>query len=276
MKYPIFTDKDLKAYQDDGYVIIRNMFREKEVNLMLEAYDNDKSLQESSFDLNDASALKTKLSLWFNWGKDVYGAHMRSERLLNGVRKILGQEVALYHTKFMQKEPKIGGAWEWHQDYGYWYKNGFLFPDMLSVMIAVTSANKENGCLQVIKGTHKLGRIEHLFKGAQNGADQERVEACLDQGMELVYVELQPGDTLFFHSNLLHRSDANKSDKARFSIISAYNRCGNAPYKEGEPEASYKPVSTLPDSFILENGPVGLGQTAGFLDPNNDIALQKK
>ena len=28
----------------------------------------------------------------------------------------------------MQKEPKVGGAWEWHQDYGYWYKNEFLFP----------------------------------------------------------------------------------------------------------------------------------------------------
>ena len=64
----------------------------------------------------------------------------------------------------MQKEPKVGGAWEWHQDYGYWYKNEFLFPDqMISVMVAITKANKENGCLQVIKGSHKLGRIEHGF-----------------------------------------------------------------------------------------------------------------
>jgi hypothetical protein len=29
----------------------------------------------------------------------------------------------------MQKEPRVGGAWEWHQDYGYWYKNGFLYPE---------------------------------------------------------------------------------------------------------------------------------------------------
>ena len=274
MTYKTFTDEHLKRYQEDGYVIVPKMFQEEEVNLMLEAYSNDKNLQQSSFDLNDASKFKTKLSLWYNWGDDVYGAHMRSERILNGVKKILGDEVALYHTKFMQKEPKIGGAWEWHQDYGYWYKNGFLFPDMMSVMIGVTEANKANGCLQVIKGTHKFGRIDHIFKGEQNGAEDERVQACLDRGMELVYVELQPGDTLFFHSNLLHRSDANTSDKARFSIISAYNKCSNVPFKDDEPESTHKPVTALPDSYILENGAVGLAQSAGFLNPDDDKALQ--
>ena len=27
--------------------------------------------------------------------------------------------VCHYHFKLMKKEPKVGGAWEWHQDYGY-------------------------------------------------------------------------------------------------------------------------------------------------------------
>ena len=50
--------------------------------------------------------------------------------------------VCHFHSKLMQKEPKVGGAWEWHQDYGYWYKNEFLFPEqMMSVMIAITDAN---------------------------------------------------------------------------------------------------------------------------------------
>lgn len=270
-----FTEKDLQNYNKDGFVIIRELFRETEVALMLDAYNNDTSLQQSSFDLNDKTDNKTKLSLWYNWGEDVYGAHMRSKRLLDGVKMILGEEVALYHTKFMQKQPKVGGAWEWHQDYGYWYKNGFLFPDMLSVMIAVTEANIENGCLQVIKGSHKLGKIDHAFSGKQVGADEERVNACLDKGMELIHVELKPGDTLFFHCNLLHRSDANTSNYPRFSIISAYNNCDNKPFKEGEPESAYKPVSALPDEFILEQGAIGLSESAGFLNPSKDRALQK-
>ena len=85
---------------------------------------------------------------------------------------------------------------EQHQDYGYWYQNGCLFPDMGSAFIAVDPNTRANGCLQVLKGSHKMGRIEHGRYGDQTGAKRE-----------LVYVELDPGDTLFFHSNLLHRSD---------------------------------------------------------------------
>ena len=47
------------------------------------------------------------------------------------------------------KDAKVGGAWAWHQDYGYWYQNGILFPNLCSVMIAVDKATEENGCMQV-------------------------------------------------------------------------------------------------------------------------------
>jgi ectoine hydroxylase-related dioxygenase (phytanoyl-CoA dioxygenase family) len=129
----------------------------------------------------------------------------------------------------MQKEPRVGGAWEWHQDYGYWYKNQFLFPDqLLSVMISLTKANKENSCLQVIRGSHKMGRVNHGFAGEQVGADMVMVNNAL-QTMELVYAELEPGDALFFHPNTLHRFEANLSDKPRWSIISCYSSQFNWP-----------------------------------------------
>jgi hypothetical protein len=96
----------------------------------------------------------------------------------------------------------------------------------MSVMVALTEANKENGCLQVIKGSHKLGRVNHGFAGEQVGADMVMVENAL-KTMELVYCELEPGDALFFHSNLLHRSAANLSDRPRWSIIACYNSQSN-------------------------------------------------
>ena len=102
-----FTAEHLRAYEQDGFTIVRNMFSEEEVGLMLEAYDHDVTLQDAAFDLNDKSSFKTKLSLWYNWGDDVYGAHMRSERLLSGVKAVLGEEIALYHIKFMQKKYKV-------------------------------------------------------------------------------------------------------------------------------------------------------------------------
>ncbi len=59
-------------------------------------------------------------------------------------------------------------------------------------------ATKENGCLQVIARSHELGRIDHTLTGQQAGADMERVQEIL-KVLPLVYVEMQPGDVLFFH-----------------------------------------------------------------------------
>src|SRR5438105_4986324 len=66
--------------------------------------------------------------------------------------------------------------------------------------------------------------------GDQTGADPERVENAL-KIMERVYVELEPGDVLFFHSNTLHASDQNKSRQPRWSFICCYNTRHNNPYK---------------------------------------------
>ena len=59
-----------------------------------------------------------------------------------------------------------------------------------------------------------MGRIEHGFAVEQVGASQHYVDLAL-KSMDLVYVEINAGDALFFHSNLLHRLEANLSEKAR-------------------------------------------------------------
>ena len=131
----------------------------------------------------------------------------------------------------IMKEPRVGGAWAWHQDYGYWYQNGVLFPLLTSASIAVDAATKENGCLQVLKGSHLAGRVEHVLTGEQAGADMDRVNE-LAQRCELVYLEMQPGDAVFFDCNLLHRSDQNRSENPRWSLICCYNAARNDHYKE--------------------------------------------
>lgn len=268
MNYKKFTQEHLNSYQEDGYVIIRDFFSRDEVALLLETYKKDKLIKESAINVDDNSGLNTKLTLWYNAGDDIYGAFSKSERVVDGLEMIFGDKPALYHTKFMQKEPKVGGAWEWHQDYGYWYDNGFLLPEMLSVMVALTKANKENGCLQVLKGSHKIGRINHASTGEQVGADMKRVRAAA-KTMELVYVELEPGDTLYFHGNLLHRSDANKSDNARFSLISAYNLASNKSFMN-EPAASHTPIEKVANEMIMKIGARGVQESADFLSKKRD------
>jgi hypothetical protein len=249
----MITEKEKQAYQQDGFVIERNVFSSEEIDLLY-SIATDESVVSNAFDLNDLTGKKTKLTLWFTAGDDSFGLMSRSERIVKGVQTLLGEgEVCHFHSKVMQKEPRVGGSWEWHQDYGYWYKNGFLFPEaMISVMVALTDANIENGCLQVLKGTHKMQRLEHLFAGEQQGADMDFVHEAAKVS-ELVYCELKAGDVLYFHSNILHRSEANLSDNARWSVISAYNLSYNRPFREKN-LSCITPIQMVPDTAILESG----------------------
>ncbi len=259
-----FTQEHLKAYHRDGYVIVRQFFSREEVDLLYRIATEDDLIAKKSYDRTDASGLRTKLALWYSLDESIYSKFTRSARIVEAVEQILGGPAAHYHSKLMQKEPRSGGAWEWHQDYGYWYKNnGFLFPDMLSVITSLTPANKENGCLQMIRGSHKMGRVEHGFSGEQIGADMEKVNEAL-KIMPLDYVEMEAGDTAFFHCNVLHASAANLSEKPRWSIITAYNLAANKPYKDVH-ESSYTPISPY-NGNLLEEDIVSISETADFLE----------
>lgn len=268
------TQQQLKEYQDKGFIIVKNFCSKEETDLLYQTALNDQAMSKNALDLNDQSGKKTRLSLWFTPGNDVFGYLTRSNKIVKAVSQILGNSapVCHYHSKLMQKEPKVGGAWEWHQDYGYWYKNQFMFPEqMMSVLIALTPANKENGCLQVISESHKMGRINHGFAGEQVGADMQMVDNAL-KTMDLVYAELGPGDALFFHSNLLHRSEANLSDYPRWSLISCYTLQSNIAYNETS-ESWKIPVDIVPDEAILNWDHESLS-AADFLKKENDPALK--
>ncbi|MFZ9146597.1 MAG: phytanoyl-CoA dioxygenase family protein, partial [Sediminibacterium sp.] len=275
MKSNEFSAQEIAKYHQDGYLIVKNFCSKAETDKMYGIALEDDAMAKNALDLNDQTGKKTKLSLWFTPGNDIFGYLTRSERMVNRVAQLLDSDapVCHFHSKLMQKEPKVGGAWEWHQDYGYWYKNQFMFPDQLiSVMVALTPANKKNGCIQVIKGSHKLGRVNHGFAGEQVGADMTMVNNAL-QTMELVYVEIEPGDALFFHSNILHRSAANESDHPRWSIISCYSSQSNLAYNETS-TAWKVPLDIVPDNAILDWEPESLGK-ADFLKKENDPALKE-
>lgn len=269
-----FSAADIEQYHQDGYLIVKNFCTPAEIKHLMSVATSDSAIKKNALDLDDSTGKKTKLSLWYTPGNNPFGYLTRAEKMVERIKQVLDGNgvVCHYHSKLMQKEPRVGGAWEWHQDYGYWYKNQFMFPDQLiSVMVALTHANRENGCLQVIKGSHKLGRVNHGFAGEQVGADLVMVNNAL-KTMPLVYCEIEPGDALFFHSNLLHRSEANLSNHSRWSIISCYSAESNIAYNE--PSAAWKvPLQVVPDSEILI-GTVEDFSSADFLKKENDEALK--
>jgi hypothetical protein len=226
-----FSDEECRRYEAEGFVFARGLFPRDEIDGILQSALSDPSFEQGALARRDGEGGVTRLKLWNSADDDLFGRVARCRRIVDRVEQLIGGEAYFYHSKMMLKEPKTGGAWAWHQDYGYWYNNGCLFPDMLSVMIAVDRADRENGCLQVLARSHKMGRIEHGKVGDQTGADPERVEQARKL-LPLVYCEMEPGDALFFHCNLLHRSDQNRSDRSRWSYICCYNAASNNPYKE--------------------------------------------
>jgi ectoine hydroxylase len=274
-RFDMLSKEQLESYETDGYVIVKHMFDKEEIELLSKTARQDQEMDKKSFGKADGGGGTVRLSLWNHPGDGIYGMFARSKRIVDSVEQLLDGEVYHYHSKMILKDAKVGGAWEWHQDYGYWYENGVLFPQLCSVYIAVDPSTKENGCLQVLKKSQLMGRIDHGKTGDQAGADLDRVNEAM-KVLDLVYCEMEPGDVLFFHPNLLHRSNQNRSDNPRWSMICCYNSANNNPYKETH-HPRYTKLHKVEDSAIKE---VGMTQPAqesdvAWLNPEKDLSVSK-
>ncbi|KAL6057013.1 Ectoine hydroxylase [Balamuthia mandrillaris] len=239
---------DFRSWKENGYVLVRSLLDAEELSLIRTALEGDSAILQNAYTVSSGQGNDVRLCLWNQPGDDITGMIARAHKVAGTMEQLLGGEVYHYHTKLMMKEALTGGQFVWHQDYGYWYNNGCLFPDMATVFIAIDPCHPDNGCLEVLKGSHKMGRIDHTQKGQQTGADTERLSHAM-QRFPRVAVEMQPGDALFFHCNLLHASGPNHSEERRWAFLIAYNRASNDPVKEHH-HPRYTPLRQVSDEAI--------------------------
>ncbi|XP_071525073.1 L-proline trans-4-hydroxylase-like [Panulirus ornatus] len=240
-----------EAFDKNGYILVRGMLTQKEVQKVRRAVSNSKGIMRYAFGRHDGNSRRVMQSIWNHPGHDLSGVLPRIQRVAGTIEQLMGgDEVYHYHSKVTMKDGKTGGAFVWHQDYGYWYNNSVMYPDLGTVFIPIDDCTRENGCLQILHGSHRMGRIDHIKTGDQLGAEPERVEHA-KKVLPHLYVEMKAGDMLFFHCNLLHTSDQNSSDLRRWVFISCFNKRSNNPYKEHH-HPCYTPMSKLPDSSLLE------------------------
>ena len=142
-------------------------FAQDEIDLLRATAQADDQLQSHAFGKLDGNGNPVRLSVWNHPGDTIYGMFARCERIVDVAEQILEEEPYHYHSKMIMKDAGTGAAWEWHQDYGYWYDNGLLQPLLTSCFIAIDAATEENGCLQVVPQSQKLGRIDHQRTGQQ-------------------------------------------------------------------------------------------------------------
>jgi ectoine hydroxylase len=156
---------------------------------------------------------------------DVLSARL-NERIVRITQELLGEAAYLHSSEVLLES----GAWDWRQDYGYWYTTGCLAPTLASCIIAVDGTTQDNGCVQVLRGSQNLGRMDHEWSGEQFVADPARVKAAIDTlGRQVV--TLAPGDALFVHCNLLHCLEASRSTSGRRIVICSYNTERNRPFR---------------------------------------------
>src|SRR6185437_5889867 len=194
----LLTESQRAQFNDDGFIIVRAMFDAEETGLLLRAMEEDPAVRGHMLDRLDAQGAATRIALWNRAGDSVYGMAARCARMVDTMEALLGGPVYHFQSKLTAKEPFVGGAWEWHQDYGYWYHNGCIFPHLASCQVALDRSGTENGCLNMVQASHLLGRIDHVpVPGeGQNVADPARMKHILER-LKVVPCELEPGDEVF-------------------------------------------------------------------------------
>lgn len=245
-------DDPLRKWDREGFFVTRALLSADEVELLGRIARADTGLRDGASVRDDGQGRAVSLRVRNELCDDMYSTISRSRRIVTVMEQLLGGEVYHYHHKLIFKDQQTGGAWVWHQDYGYWYDYACLAPLLASCLIAIDPATRANGCLQVLSGSHRMGRIDHGRIGDQTGADRERV-AAIQERLETVPVELDAGDALFFHCNLLHRSDANTTPDPRWTLICCYNAARNNPYREIR-HPQYTPLEIVDDSLVLDAG----------------------
>ncbi len=239
----------INRYREDGYLLAEQLFSPEEVQVMLDHVVSPR-VAGTTWDAPDSNGQSARLALWSDLADDVWGAVSTNPRLVNTIRMLQGEDIAFFHGKVILKTAGTGGMFEWHQDYGYWYDQGFVFPRMMSAFVALDACTIANGCLEVLRGSHRLGRLSHMAKGSQTGADAERL-AKIKPLFEHVHIEMSPGSVVFFDCQLLHGSAPNLSATHRRSFIICYNALTNPTLEPGHRSPLHQSVPVSSDQAIL-------------------------
>ncbi|MDX1683539.1 MAG: phytanoyl-CoA dioxygenase family protein [Phycisphaeraceae bacterium] len=207
-------------FQANGFLVLRNVLDESEVAHLREEVDRiaanheklDRIREGFGFEANeDGGERRLRKIGGIADHSPAFNHLMRNPRILNLLHHLLGERLNLFRDVVMMKPARVGREKPWHQDSVYWPWRPM---QLISVMTALDDATVKNGCMQVIPGTHKQER--------QHYGDELRLDIDAEEQKKAVYVPLAAGDTLFFHSLLLHASEPNTSEHDRRVAIFAY------------------------------------------------------
>lgn len=252
------TQDQIDSFYRDGFVIVPGFFSPEEIQPLHDACKADPTIGGRLRAVADSVGNAQEIIGWEAAADTYLGKIPFMARMIDNAAAILGAPVYHWHSKLSMKRPNSAGRWDWHQDFPFWYDEGCLSPDMLTITVAVDRCDEDNGAMKLVRASHKLGRVDHKSYGEAVAFDPERLELVL-QRMETVPMKLDPGDACFFHGNTLHASGPNTSNRPRTLFHASYNTIANTPFLiEGQEHHAYRPFEKMPDSVLREGKYTGI------------------
>ena len=222
MSYKLST-KQIKKYNEDGFVIIDNVIDEdflNKVKLATTKIVEKASLINNSndqYDLADNHS-RSKISVrrikqphsFDNTFKDL----LYYPSVIQKVKSLLGPNFRLHNGKINLKSPSAGDLVDWHQDWAFYPHSN---DDVLAVGIMLDDMTSENGSVLFIPGSHKGKIYNHHHNGYFAGAiDVEKDNIDLSDAFE---VTGKAGSITIHHARLLHASKPNNSNNMRRFLL---------------------------------------------------------
>ncbi len=241
------TDEQRQQYLDQGFVLVRGLLsacelepyktRAREFALGKIPPGADKMVVK---DVRVAKGLvkpeDPEKGLWKYLNPDKYdplfAAYPSQPAIVDIVEDLIGPDIKAFLVMFIYKPPMLDSVHPYHQDAYY-----FMFEPhdyCVGTWLPLDPVDTTNGTIHVIPGSHKWGLLPHSEQGGK--AKIFGVEGYDDRADELTF-EVNPGDCLFFHSRLLHKTGSNlSSDRHRrvMTVHFASSRCrpaGENPYE---------------------------------------------
>ena len=223
--------EQLTQYHRDGYLFLRGVFTADEVRefqaeaarLLTSDLVHENNLRTRPRRLPSGQLEVERFDPVIDVSPLFHGV-VHSERILEPLRGIFGEEAVLFKDKLIFKVPGMSG-YSMHQDYAWWQPQGGeselpgIDPDkILSVMVGIDAADAENGAIQLFPGRHRellstAGELRNMNDGESATLDRETA----------VLGQTQPGDVVIFHSLTPHGSDRNNSPRSRRQLYMTYN-----------------------------------------------------
>jgi len=213
----MLSDAQVHQFEEDGYFILEDLFTTAEMDALTGKIDRIVRSEEEAMlsSGNTESGINRVKEITFTAHlvkkDESFQNFVADDRLVDIATRLLGPDIALYWDQAVYKRPETLKDFPWHQDNGY---GNVLSEQYVTCWLALEDATIENGCIWIMKDSHKQGIVEH--KNTPIGWQCYFGE---DPGTP---VPLKKGSMVVFSSLLFHRSGPNVSDTVRKGYIVQY------------------------------------------------------